>query len=75
MSRGHKVTFRVLDAGAPVKGAKVVLRLGKHKRTGHTKANGRVRITVPAATAPRRYAATASKAGYTRSRIKIRVKR
>ena len=73
--RGHRVTFRVLDAGAPVRGARVVLRLGSHRRTGTTNARGRVRITVPAHTRPKRYPAIASKAGYAKARIKIRVKR
>ena len=75
VTRGHKVTFRVLDAGAPVRGARVVLKLGGHKRSGRTKANGRVGIVVPAGTRPKRYPATARTSGYAAARIKIRVKR
>lgn len=76
VKRGRRVTFRVLDAGAPVKGARVVLRLGGgHRRIGKTRANGRVGIVVPARTAARRYPATASKAGYARARIKLTVRR
>jgi hypothetical protein len=73
--RGHRVVFRVLDAGAPVGGARVVLKLGSHRRTGTTRANGRVGIVVPAGTRPKRYPATAKKAGYAKARIKVRVKR
>lgn len=73
--RGRRVVFRVLDAGAPVRGARVVLRLGAHRRTGRTRANGRVGIVVPAGTRPRSYPATAGKSGYAMARVKIRVKR
>jgi hypothetical protein len=73
--RGGTVTFRVSDAGKPVKGAKVILKLGKKKLSKKTNSTGRARIRVPAETRPRRYPASARKGGYTPAKRKVHVKR
>ena len=72
--RGGKVTFRVTDAGKPVKGAKVLLKLGKKKLSRKTNGAGRTAIEVPANTRPRRYPATAKKGGYAVAKRRVRVR-
>jgi hypothetical protein len=71
-STGGTVRFRVLDAGAPVRGA----RIRFSGRTLATNAAGRASLRIPAGARPGLRGATASKAGYTNSpTIGIRVVR
>jgi hypothetical protein len=66
--RDAKVTFRVLDAGAAVKGAKVAAG----GDSGRTNAAGRVTLTVHPG---KKLAARASAAGYAGAVRKLKVKR
>lgn len=72
--RGEKVAFRVMDAGKSVKGATVLLRLGKKKLSKKTNRRGRATIRVPARTRPHSYPASATKGGYTAAKRKLRVR-
>lgn len=74
LAAGKKAKFRVTDAGAGVAGAKVTLKLGKNKVSAKSKPNGRVALKVPAKTKPKRYAATARKAGYAPGKTRVRVR-
>jgi hypothetical protein len=65
--KNGKVTLRVTDAGAAVKGAKVKLKGAGSKTTG---AGGTVKVTL----ADGRYGATASKSGYEPGTLRLRVK-
>jgi len=71
---GKKVTFKAADAGQPVKGAKVILALGKKKLTKKTNGKGKATIKLPAKTKPHKYWAKAKKGGYTPAKLKLRVK-
>ncbi len=71
---GKKVTLNVSDAGEAVKGAKVVLKLGKKSFMKKTDKKGRVAFSVPASTQSGRYPVTARKGGYAKARAKIRIK-
>ncbi|MEZ5078415.1 MAG: hypothetical protein R2725_13345 [Solirubrobacterales bacterium] len=71
---GKAVTFRVTDAGAAVKGAKVQLKLGKKKLTKKTNGKGMATVKLSTATNPGKYTATARRGGYTKATIKVRVK-
>jgi len=71
---GDSVTLRVTDAGDPVAGAKVTLKLGGAESDGSTGADGRVELSVPAKTKPGRYRATATRTGYTRATRAVRVR-
>jgi hypothetical protein len=64
--RATKVRFTVLDAGDPVRGARV--KVGGV--SGTTKANGRIELTIPAA--PRAASAGATAAGYTPTALGLR---
>jgi hypothetical protein len=64
---GAAVTFRVLDAGDPVGGA----RVGAGGRTALTAANGLVTLVLPAQ-GPRNLRATAERAGYVGASIGFR---
>lgn len=72
---GKASTFRVTDAGAPVKGAKVKLKIGQKKLVKKTNAKGKASFKIPGATKSGRYAATATKGGYTRAIARLRVKK
>lgn len=74
VSAGKKAKFKVTDAGAGVGGAKVKLKLGKKQVSAKSKPNGKVALKVPAKTKPKRYKATARKAGYAPGKTKIRVR-
>jgi hypothetical protein len=65
--KNGKVTFRVTDAGAAVKGAKVKLKGDGSKTTG---AAGTVKFTL----ADGRYSAAASKSGYESASVRVRVR-
>ena len=71
---GKKLTLRASDAGEPVKGAKLVLKLGKKTLKRKTNAKGKATVKIPAKTKPGKYNATATKGGYAKARIKVRVK-
>jgi hypothetical protein len=74
VKEGKKVTFKATDAGKPVKGAKVILKLGKKKPSKKTNGKGKATIKIPANTKPHKYKTTATKSGYSRAKIKIHVK-
>ena len=74
VQRGKQASFRVSDAGTPVKGAKVTFKLGKKKLSKKTNAKGRATIKVPAKTRPGRYSATVHRGGYAQAKRKVRVK-
>ena len=57
-----------------MKGAKVILKLGKKKLSKKTNGKGRATIKVPAKTKPHRYSANAKKGGYTPAKRRVRVK-
>ncbi len=67
-SKGGSITFTVLDAGAPLQGAKVAL-LG---HSGTTGAKGTVTLKI-GKTRAGTYTATAKKAGYVGAKLKIHV--
>ncbi len=69
VSVSGSVTFTVLDAGTPVKGAAVVF-LGK---TGVTDASGTVHFTVKKGTKSGKHVAVAVKPGYTAARVTVKV--
>ncbi len=71
---GKKLTLRATDAGTPVKGAKLVLALGKKKLKKKTNAKGKASFKIPAKTKPGKYTATATRGGYAKARTKLRVK-
>ena len=74
VKRKKKTTakFRVLDAGAPVAGAKVKVA-GEKGTTGD---DGRVKIEIgPFAKKKKKVTARASKAGYTSAKRKIKIKK
>jgi len=71
---GRKVTFKVTDAGQPVAGAKVALKLA-NKHTKKTNGAGKTTIKVPKSTKPRRYRARATKGGYAAAKRKVKVVR
>ncbi len=71
---GKKVTLRATDAGAPAKGAKLVLKLGKKALKKKANAKGKATFKIPAKTKPGKYNATATKGGYAKGRTKLRVK-
>jgi hypothetical protein len=73
LAAGKQLTLSVRDAGDPVTGARVRLRLGATTLQGTTAANGTVKLTVPAGTRPGRYTATATRAGYTQAVRTVRV--
>lgn len=70
VSVGGTVTFTVLDAGTPLRGA-VVSFLG---RTAVTSAKGTVRFTVRKGTRAGKHKATATKRGYTTARVTVTVR-
>jgi hypothetical protein len=72
--RGEKVKFRVTDAGKPVKGAKVLLELGKKTLSKKTNGGGAATIGIPAKTKPRKYKATAKRGGYALATRRVRVR-
>ncbi len=74
VERGKQASFRVSDAGTPVKGAWVTFKLGKKKLSKKTNAKGKATIKVPAGTRPGRYSAAVHRGGYTRAKRKVRVK-
>jgi hypothetical protein len=71
---GGKLAFRVADAGKPLKGAKVLLELGRKKLSKKTNGKGKATIAVPAKARPHSYRATAKKGGYTPASRSVRVK-
>jgi hypothetical protein len=75
VKKGHKVTFKVTDAGDPIKGAKVSIKFGSVKKTGTTSATGKVKLTVPAGASKGTRTATAAKSGYAKGTAKVKVKR
>jgi len=70
---GGKIGFRVRDAGKPVKGARVLLKLGRRTISKRTNGAGKASIRVPVKTRPHRYAAIARKGGYTPAKRRVRV--
>lgn len=71
---GGSLTFRVTDAGDPVAGAKVTLKLGGAESDGSTGSDGRVELSVPAKTKPGRYGARATRTGYAAAKRTVRVR-
>ena len=71
---GKKLTLEASDAGTPVKGAKLVLKLGKKKLKKKTNGKGKASFKIPAKTKPGKYTATATRGGYAKARTKLRVK-
>ena len=74
VTAGKKVTFKVSDAGAPVQGAKVRLKLGGNQAAKQTNGQGKAKIKVPGSTGPGGYTATASRGGYEAAKRRIRVR-
>jgi hypothetical protein len=74
VAAGGNVTFMVTDAGAAVSGANVKVTIAGDKLGGLSNAAGKVTVHVPGDAQPRRYRATAKKAGYAQATRQIRVK-
>jgi len=72
---GKRVSFLVRDAGERVRGARVVLKLGKRKLKAKTNSKGKAVLRVPAGTRPGKYRALARRGGYAKAVARLRVKR